>query len=880
MSKALTEKQLPSCLQEADGIREYRLENGLKVLLVHNPSAPVVTLQVVYHVGSRNEAVGFTGSTHFLEHMLFRGTPKFNKQKGSQIASVLNRVGANFNATTWVDRTTYYETVPAEQLDLALQIEAERMQHAFIRDRDRKAEMTVVRNELERDENEPDSIMWKHLFAHAFLAHPYHHPTIGWHSDVEGVPTARLRKFYKEFYHPNNASLILVGDFQEKAALEAIQRHFGPIPPSAKPIPQMYTQEFAQQGERRFEIRRPGQLGIVQMAWHVPPMEHHDSVALDVLQDILSEGVSSRLYQGLVESELALYAGAFNLQLRDPGLFIVHSKLASNATHAQVETAIEAVLQTLRESPPEAAELQRVKNQVRAAFSYQRHGSQQLASVLAEFEAASSWQHLVHYLDQLEQVTAEDIQRVVKTYLQRDNRTVGHFVPGEAQALELNQRTELRTTERKVHKSSGRKTPKGRIQRFEFGNGVLLAQENHLDNTLSIQGRLRAGIAYNPDHLHPLAQLTAGMLKKGSQRFSKLELSDRLALMGSALDFRLGTDTLGFSLRCLSEHFEDTLALLQEVLKHPTFPAEELDKLKKQRIDRLKQRLDSTDAMAYDLLYRQLFPEGHYHYQPTLESLIQATEETSLDDVKSFYERQFGWGGMVVAGVGDFDAQSLLDFLGHHFQDGSSEIAPWPEIPDVPLQDQGETLIYAMPDKANVSIVMGHQTQLKRTDPDYFAAMLSNHVLGQSSLSSRLGVRIRDDLGLTYGIYSFFPDLGRSSGPWVVSVTTHPDNVQAAISETRKVVAKCVREGLTPRELEEARSSLIGSYLVNLTTHPEIASRLLQIEQYQLGLDYFQTRAKRIQTITQTDILAALQRHIHPERLSIAIAGKHVRIQE
>ncbi|HEY9838996.1 MAG TPA: pitrilysin family protein, partial [Candidatus Obscuribacterales bacterium] len=325
---------LPLIAEEA-GIQEYSLANGLRVLLVENHSAPVVTVQVVYRVGSRNEAVGHTGSTHFLEHMLFRGTPSFNKSKGTQIAQVLNRIGANFNATTWLDRTTYYETVPADQLELALQIESERMQHAWIRDKDRQAEMTVVRNELERDENEPDSIMWKHLFAHAFVAHPYHHPTIGWHSDVEGVPTARLRQFYKEFYHPNNASLILVGDFKSDQALALVQSYFEPIPASPKVIPAMYTQEFPQQGERRFEIRRPGQLGIVQMAWHVPPVEHVDSHALDVLQDVLSEGVNSRLYQALVEKHLAVYAGAYNLQLRDPGLFIMHAKLSSESTHEQ-----------------------------------------------------------------------------------------------------------------------------------------------------------------------------------------------------------------------------------------------------------------------------------------------------------------------------------------------------------------------------------------------------------------------------------------------------------------------------------------------------------------------------------------------------------------
>lgn len=865
----------PIC--EEAGIQEYALANGLRVLLVENHSAPVVTVQVVYRVGSRNEAVGHTGSTHFLEHMLFRGTPSFNKSKGTQIAQVLNRIGASFNATTWLDRTTYYETVPADQLELALQIESERMQHAWIRDKDRQAEMTVVRNELERDENEPDSIMWKHLFAHAFVAHPYHHPTIGWHSDVEGVPTSRLRQFYKEFYHPNNASLILVGDFKTEQALEQVQQAFGPIPASARPIPAMYTAEFTQQGERRFDIRRPGQLGIVQMAWHVPAVEHVDSHALDVLQDVLSEGVTSRLYQALVEKHLAVYAGAYNLQLRDPGLFILSAKLSSESSHEQVEAAIEAVLQEIQAHPPDERELSRVKNQTRAAFSYQRHGTHQLASMLAEFEATSSWKAMVHYLDLLDRVSPADVQRVARTYLCRDNRTVGRFVPEAAEEVDVSQRMLIAAAPPPVPKSGKKAAVRGRseITRHPFGQAVLLAQENHIDNTVAIQGKLRAGQIFNPDGASALAQLTAGMLKKGTRQRDKLALADTLAQMGTSLEFRLGTDSVTFALRCLSEHLEESLGMLREILREPVFDAEEFAKLKKQRVDRLRQRLDSTDAMAYDLLYRQLYPVGHYHFQPTIPELIAATEAATLADIEAFYHRYYGSGGMVVAGVGDLDPIGLHDFLANAFGDWNPQPHALPEIPDVPLQNQGDVLIHAMPDKANVSIVLGHQTALKRLDKDYFPAMLANHVLGQSSLSSRLGVRIRDELGLTYGIYSFFPEVGRNAGPWAISVTTHPDNVHAAIAEARKVTEKFVRTGMTATELDEAKSSLIGSYLVHLTTHPEIAGRLLQLEQYQLGLDYFTKRARDIQRVSHEQILAALRHHVHPERLTVAIAGNY-----
>src|SRR5829696_497538 len=231
----MAEEQLPAGLTfvtEADGIREYRLANGMKVLLVENRVAPVATFCVLYRVGSRNEAVGYTGATHLLEHMMFKGTPDFNKERNTQIAATLQKIGADFNATTWYDRTNYFETVPSDQLELAVRLEADRMRNSLIADADRQSEMTVVRNELERGQNEPSEVLDEAVYAAAFREHPYHHPTIGWRADVEGVPTSRLKAFYDTFYHPNNATVVVVGDFEEGRALSLVNRYFGAFPAS------------------------------------------------------------------------------------------------------------------------------------------------------------------------------------------------------------------------------------------------------------------------------------------------------------------------------------------------------------------------------------------------------------------------------------------------------------------------------------------------------------------------------------------------------------------------------------------------------------------------------------------------------------------------
>src|SRR5256714_7055172 len=349
---------------EEEGVREYGLANGLKLLMVENRVAPVVTVLVVYRVGSRNEAVGHTGATHLLEHMLFKGTPTFNKEPGTQIAATLHRIGADFNATTWYDRTNYFETVPSDELALAIKLEADRMRNSFIADEDRQSEMTVVRNELERGQNEPVLVLDEAVYASAFREHPYHHPTIGWRSDVENIPTARLKEFYDTFYHPNNATAIIVGDFERGRALEVVGKYFGVVPPSASPIPEVYTDEPPQQGERRLVVRRAGELPLVQVAFRTPaalghanvlshaelaaraasPPEENDIYPLAVLSAALSNGLTSRLCPALVESELDVSVDARVDQFRDPGLFNVYATAAPGVEPRRGEEVIHAEL--------------------------------------------------------------------------------------------------------------------------------------------------------------------------------------------------------------------------------------------------------------------------------------------------------------------------------------------------------------------------------------------------------------------------------------------------------------------------------------------------------------------------------------------------------
>ena len=417
-------------VKERSGIREFRLRsNGLRVLLLENRVAPVVTFAVVYHVGSRNEAVGYTGATHLLEHLMFKGTPQYNREKGTAIAAVLEALGARFNATTWFDRTNYYETLPSRELEVAIRIEASRMRGSLIRDEDRQPEMTVVRNEFERGENSPFQVLYKQTFATAFREHPYHHPTIGWRSDIESVTTGRLKQFYDVFYHPNNATVMVIGDFEEAEALATIDRHLGAIPASAQPIPSVHTVEPPQEGERRFTVRRSGQVAWCGLAWRTVEALHPDTHALAVLGGILGGGVTSRLYQALVEKSLALSVTVVPWQLRDPGLLSIFAPVRPGVEPSAVESSLrEEIARAAREGVTEA-EAEKARTQLEAEAIFDRDSTDQVAASLSEAIAAADWEWYADYPAAIRRVTAEDVRRVARTYLTDDNLTAGVFLP-------------------------------------------------------------------------------------------------------------------------------------------------------------------------------------------------------------------------------------------------------------------------------------------------------------------------------------------------------------------------------------------------------------------------------------------------------------------
>ncbi len=419
-----------SYVKSLGGIDEYRLDsNGLDVLLDENHSAPVTTFMVTYRVGSRNEVIGTTGATHLLEHMMFKGSTNYNDAKGNSVKQYLEGVGGDYNANTWLDRTTYFAEVGNEFLEGYMAVEADRMRNLLLREDDRKPEMTVVRNEFEIGENDPVQALDKEIFASAYEAHPYHHSTIGWRSDIEKVPIEKLRAFYDTFYWPDNATVSVIGDFRPEAALALVKKYYGPYSKAPHAIPVVYTEEPAQTGPRRVEVRRAGELGVVGISYKSPAASDPDMPALEVLGNILSSGKTSRFYRALTDKNLTIRVNADPGFFHDPSLFQIYAFLAPGVGHERVEKVLrDEVARVVKDGVTEA-EVSTAVQKISANIAYSRDGTAAVAATLVEWIAAGDWTLYATYPESIRKVTAADVNRVAAKYLTETQSTTGWFVP-------------------------------------------------------------------------------------------------------------------------------------------------------------------------------------------------------------------------------------------------------------------------------------------------------------------------------------------------------------------------------------------------------------------------------------------------------------------
>lgn len=859
------------------GVEELVLVgNGLRVLLVPDGSVPVVAACVVYHVGSRNEATGRTGATHLLEHLLFKGSDKFNVENGHSMARVLERVGASFNATTWFDRTTYYETLPPEHLGLALEIEADRMRHALLREADLVSEMTVVRNELERGENEPFEALLKESFAIAFREHPYHHPTIGWRSDIENASIAKLREFYDTFYYPDNASLVLVGSFERSEALALVAEHLGPLPRAPRPLPPMQAREPRQEGERRFTVSRTGEVGWVALSWRVPEAAHADTHALAVLSDALAGGVTSRLYQSLVETSLCLDVMAVPWQLRDPGLLQIFATLHPGTRHRKVEKLICRELSLLMRNGIADEELERAKVQVEAHVAFHRDSPGQVAAAFAEAVSAVDWRFYLDYQERIRAVSGADVLRAARTTFRDDAVTVGYFVPKRARGRSRGACARgVAPVPRPCH---FRPALASQVREAALpSGGRLLMLPRHVNQTVHVRGSLFAGHGLVEPARWSAVSFLPDMLERGTSSYDRLTLARMLEDRAIEIDIS-GESANPFEVACsgraLARHLPLLLSLLVEMLLRPTFPAEEVEKLRTLRLGELAHAHEDTFRRAYEAFARLLFPPGHPNYRRPYAERRAGLEALRREELVAAHSQLYGASSLIVALVGDFDPGEIEVRMSRLLAAAPAGVAKLPEIERrEPTHVVAREERVAMADKPNLDVLLGHPAGLRRPDADYLAAQLGNAILGHSTLSSRLGRRLRDAEGLTYGVISRFFGASLLDGPWAVSLSVGAGDLARATAAVREEAAKFVADGPTADELADEREAMAGAYRVALATPSGTAYELLRLARHNLATEEIDRMPGRIRALACEDVVEAIRRHIVPERFCLAVAG-------
>ena len=892
---------------------QFRLDNGLGVVLVPIAAAPVVTVMVVYRVGSRNEAVGYTGSSHLLEHMLFKGTPANNRRNGRAFADIMNEIGASKNATTWIDRTNYFETVPSGYLDLALELEADRMRGAFVADDDRRSEMTVVRNELERNDNNSARVLGAAVVATAFREHPYHHPTIGWRSDVEGVSTARLRELYDTFYHPGNATLFLVGDFDEARARDSVERTFGALPAATHAIPDVYTEEPPQAGERSVVVKRPGDTALLSLAYHTPaalgqrtvlssaalaergvPAEN-DEYALEVLGRILGRGRTSRLSRALVDTGLALDASAWNWGSRDPGLFQISASVRPGVAMDDVRRELEAVLVKIVADVPSSAEVERAQRQIAVQRAFARDGTFAIAQRLGEFEAVGTWRLDEDYVERVAAVTPEHVREVARAYLHEDNRTIGLLVPGTAKTFDVVAFEPVPAPVAPADTIEAAPLPQPRAQNTQlFASRIVRGTcANNLSwqlvtaaesPTVHVRGILEAGPVFAPHH--PLVpQLVAEMLGRGTRVRARQEIEERLERAGVRRGYQIDDDASSgynafafrFAGACTADDLPLMLETLAEELREPAFAANELALVKAELEGALRLARTATGWRAQQRFAELVYEKGDLNAMPDLDTLLADLESISLDDVSAYHRDVVLGGAALVSASGAVGEATFASLIERTL--GTVPFAFRVNRPKIVVRARPSRAFrddVVLERKANVDIVIGRATSLVRADADFDAAVIANGILGQSTLSSRLGLQLRDREGLTYGVTCSFLAGGKLPGPWRTSVSVNPANVDRAIASVRTVMSSYAQSGPTSRELVAQRNSMAGSHHVSLATNAGIAAQLERLAYYGLPDTYVDDYRERLFDVSRDDVVGAIARYLGPDDLIIAAAGTFV----
>jgi zinc protease len=877
-----------------EGITEYRLDNGLRVLLFPDPSTPNVTVNLTMFVGSRHEGYGETGMAHLLEHMVFKGTPTHR-----DVPKALKEHGAQFNGTTWVDRTNYFETMPGtdENLEFGLKLEADRMVNSFINREDLAKEFSVVRNEFEMGENNPERILSQRMMAVAYEWHNYGKSTIGNRTDIERVPIDKLQAFYKKYYRPDNAMLVVAGKYDGPKALELIAKYFGPLKNPAGKLDDTYTEEPTQDGEREVTLRRVGDVGVVGVIYHVPAGPHPDFAAVEMLNSVLTSEPSGRLYKALVETKKASSVSGVAFGWHDPGVIEISAKVAPNLTADAIRATMVDTLERLSKDKVTAEEVDRAKARFKRNFDLQMAKSNSIGVTLSEWGAKGDWRLFFLHRDRVAKVTPEDVMRVADKYLKASNRTVGVFTPTEPKLIA---RADIPATPDvadlvKDYKGSETvasgeafdPTPENiekRVKRSVPPQGpkVALLPKKSRGETAVLQLTLRYGNEKSLAGLTTAADFLGELMERGTEKHTRQQLQDAFDKLGARFGAQGTLGEVHFTLEAKKKNFPEVVALLKEVLRSPSFPADEFDVLKRENLAFLKQNRSEPTALAFFALRRTLNPyaKDDVRYVPTIDEVIANIEAVTLEQVKQLYSKQLNGQASTLVLVGDFadgDDPAKVKFVAELealLKDWKSE-TPYQRIAKPARTDlKGERQVILTPDKKNAVYIAGEKLALTDSDPDYPTIEVANFLFGGGTLSSRLGNRIRQKEGLSYGAASGFnADAKDKNGSFTIRAICNPesiDKVDKAVAEELEMILK---DGVTAGELEEAKKSYLLARKVRRSNDGQLAALLGDGLENDRTFAYHADLEKKIAALTPEVVNAAIKKYWDPKKLVIIRAG-------
>lgn len=864
---------------------EYRLKNGLRVILHRDTSTPIVAVNLWYHVGSKNEVVGRTGFAHLFEHMMFQGSKNYN----DDYFRPLQEAGANINGSTNPDRTNYFEVVPSNFLELALFMEADRLgglldamtQEKLDNQRD------VVKNERRQSyDNQPYGTAFEKIFAQMHpVGHPYNWTTIGSLDDLTAASMDDVKGFFRQYYVPNNTSLVIAGNFDPKQAKGWVEKYFGPIPKGgeitrpAPPIPKI-------SGETRKTFEDSVQLPRLYMVWQSSPSYSNDEAALDILSYILSAGRGSRLQSNLVYGkQISQDATSFNFSLEAAGMMIVQSTAKPVKSLDEIEKEVNIEIERLKNEPPSAGDMARALNSIESQTIF---GMQNVLGKADQMNNYATYVGKPDYfqadLDRYRKVTPADVQRVAKTYLNA-NRFVMQFVPRKERAASQPNTAANRPTSASGSKSEKKpdfsaNLPKPQpdprftlpsIQKQKLSNGLNVWFVNHSElPVVSMNMVINSGSAADPLDRAGLASMTASLLNTGTKTRSAVDIANQLQAIGAFMNINSGWDSANATMQTLKKNIDPALEIYADVIGNPTFPADELETLRRRTLVGLIQRKDNPNATAQVAYSRLLYGKNHIYGKSTGgdEASVKAITKA---EIEKFYSTYYRPNNATLIVVGDTDAKTMMPKLEKAFSGWKAAEVPQMPVPEAITFDKPGIYIVDKPGAAQSVVQIGH-VGITRNSPDFFPLLVMNAVLG-GQFSSRINMNLREDKGYSYGANSAF-QVRRGAGPFVAGGA-----VQTAV--TKESVIEFMKEingirgtiPVTPQELDYNKQSLIRRYPSGFETPGQISNQLSNLVVYGLPDSYFNEYIQKVNAVTIEDVNRVANKYLTPDKMAILIVG-------